>query len=1156
MPTLCNACGFNNPEGMRFCGQCGTRLTDTASSSNSPSSENLGPMMGADLLERFRRAGLESAGQRRNVTILFADIAGYTHLSEQIDDEDLYRLIQEYISLLATDVYKYEGAVDKFTGDGLMALFGAPIAHENNAELAVRAALDMQVDVAQLSRSLQDRLGLELQLHLGLHSGPVIVGSIGSNMLMNYTAIGDTVNLARRLEEASAPGTILVSETVYQATKALFGYEPVPPLTLKGVARPVPGYRLAGSKAQPGSVRGLEGLRAPLVGREAELNQLKQAAAGLVNDHQGQFVLLTGEGGIGKSRLTAELKAFLHPQSVQLLEGHSLIYRRSVSYWIFLDALRGYFGLTPNLPEPVALERLTRNVSTVLGPRAEETLPYLEYLFAFKAADEDEHLRYLDAGQLRQRVFLAVRDLIVAEAQRTPLLLILDDLHWADEASLDLILFLLDACRQVPLFIHAISRPFQEGPLTKIVEHAQKFLPDRFIFIPLESLAPDQSKQLLNQLLTTTNLPETLREQILQRAAGVPLYLEEMLRMLIDGGLLRRAAEGWQLASEVDAATLGVPDTLQGLILARFDRLDPTRRRILQVASVIGRHFNAQLLNAVIHPAASHEIQNALPLLIEREFIVRQSDTSEIAYSFKHILVSDAIYSSLLRRERAELHGQVGEAIEALFADRLEEEIELLARHYSWSPRLDRAVHYLLRAGQKAMQGYANEQARQHYEQALNFLPQVEHSLEQVLAVRTGLGDVLMFIGEYQAAREHYQQALAAIPPEKPDRYAKERSALERKVGATFERQGDFDQALLCLAAAEGALAELPTPTPIEQAQVFNAVGWIHFRRGNLGGAEAFLMRALTLAENTPQRDLIASIYNRLGGIYYQEDKLDQAGAYVRKSLALREEIGDIVAVARSYNNLGLLTWKRGDWDSALENFGRSVELHANLGDVEGTIELHSNLGLLQLDRGNVEAARKHLQTSLTSAQQIGHAYIIGLTDLYFSRLHLSVEDWSTALETSRRSLQTFKDIGVADHLVDVYTNMGLAHLGLDEWDAAQACGQEALSLFDQAHAGKASAPTDDRARALRLLSEVARLRGDLGEAERLLKESAAIFSANGNQLEQGRSSVAQAMLAVSLGNHANARVWLNEARLIFRQLGAELDLHRLETLSTKLVGH
>jgi class 3 adenylate cyclase len=359
MATGCANCGFENPPGMRFCGQCGAPLAEAEPASPSPlSTTQLGVMMGPDLLERFRRAGLEAAGQRRLVTVLFADLAGYTDLSERMDAEDLFGLIQQLIRVLATDVYKYEGAVDKFTGDGLMALFGAPISHENNAELALRAAFDMQADVEAFGLAGSGAAGGELRLHVGIHTGSVIVGSLGSNMLMNYTAIGDTVNLARRLQEASTPGTILVSEAVYRQTQALFEFEPIPPLALKGIPRPVPGYQALAARDAPGSSRGLPGLRAPMIGRGDELAELSGYVEALTARGRGRFVHVRGEAGLGKSRLIAELRSSLAGTPVRYLEGHSLTYRRGAAYWIFAEVLRSLLGVSPYTPAAQVQQRL------------------------------------------------------------------------------------------------------------------------------------------------------------------------------------------------------------------------------------------------------------------------------------------------------------------------------------------------------------------------------------------------------------------------------------------------------------------------------------------------------------------------------------------------------------------------------------------------------------------------------------------------------------------------------------------------------------------------------------------------------------------------------------------------------------------------------
>jgi predicted ATPase/class 3 adenylate cyclase len=1166
MVRLCTNCGFNNPPGMRFCGNCGSRLVENqATSSGVPVSatpvdsttEKLGVLMGADLMERLRTAGVEAAGQRRTVTVLFTDLSGFTALSERMDSEDVYDIVQQYIQVLVNNVYKYEGIVDKLTGDGLMALFGAPISHENNAERAVRAALEMQTDILQLNKDIRKKYKANLRMRVGLHSGMVVVGGMGSNMMMDYTAIGDTVNLAHRIEEAAPPNTILVSESVYRQTKSLFEFQQVSALNPKGITHPVVAFSVIQLKTRPGRMRGLEGLRAPMIGRDAELNRLKQVLTDLLQIRRGQFVFITGEAGMGKSRLTAEFKATLNPHEVRVLEAQSLAYRRSIAYWIILNLLYQYLGLPPNTPKGEVHQRLIHAVEQLTEGHGPDTLTYLEHLFSLPYSDlyAADRLRYLDAEQLRQQIFLAVRDLLVAEAHHQPLILILEDLHWADEASLNLLYFLLESLRHAPILIVCISRQVLPGALSRINDWAKTHLNSQFHAVPLQGLSSSQSAQLLFQLLTIPDLPDTLREQILQRAAGIPFYLEEILRMLIDEKIIRRENNHWRVEPKVDVSKLGVPDTLQGLILARFDRLPELERHLLQVASVIGKNFAVPVLQAVLTEPTDEQIPTALDTLVERDFIQPLISGSEAEYTFRHILMSDAIYGTILRKERSKMHGRVGKVIEALYADDLENQVELLANHYLWSTNQDKALYYLTRAGERAAARYANAQAQQHFELALQILPTVKHTLAQALRILSNLGDVLVLVGEYAAARKHYQDALTAIQLEGSERFLIDSCSLQRKIGNTFERQGDYDQAQEYLNQAQQTVDCMPGSQPIEKARILNDMGWINFRRGNLDQAEVQLKGAQALLEKTNQYDVIASIYNRLGGIYYFEDQLDQASIYVRKSLALREEIGDIVAVARSYNNLGLLSWRKGEWESALANFMRSVELHANLGDVEGVMEVNSNLGLLQIDRGNIEQAKKHLDAALSTAQQSGLAYGIGVTYLHFSYLYLSSSDWKSALEYCGRSLAILKEIDDQDHMVEIFTNFGTAWLGLGDLDLARNWANEALRLCEELGAETPQTQSEPRGRALRLLGNICQRNGEYEDAGELIRTSLAIFQNAGNQLEQGRSAHALAILQSQSKDYASARMYFNEARLIFRQLGASLDLESLEDGFAQLAG-
>lgn len=901
----------------------------------------------------------------------------------------------------------------------------------------------------------------------------------------------------------------------------------------------------------------IEGPLAPMIGRTHELETLEQALGELVENRQGSFVLLTGEAGVGKSRLAAEFVQLCAAHPVTIFSGSSLAAPQAVTFWTFLELLRSSLDVTLDTPVEEVSQRLTNKTQQLLGARTGESLPYLQQLLSLAPADApaSRRIEFLDPSRLRQQIFLAVRAYLAAAAEQQPLILILEDMHWADEASVDLLLFILEMLPNSPVMIITISRPFLKGPLKRVRDWANTHLGERSHSIQLQHLAPTESHTLLEQYLGLQSLSARMRNRIVDRSAGIPFFMEEIVRMLVDAGVMQQVQGSWQITGTADLASFGVPNTMQSLILARFDRLHARERKVLQTAAVIGRQFNRQVLLHVLAPMEKKVLAQALGTLAKRDFISLPSEVSGDAYAFKHNIIVESIYASLEQPEQSLLHGQVGQALEAMYARQIDSQIDLLAQHYAMSDNKERALHYLLRAGQRAARSYLNHQAQDYYEEAIELLPGIAHEPAQAMHAYMGLGDVLLLVGEYQPARQHFEHALDLIAPEPTLKFQGEKCGLHRKIGATYERQGDYEQALGFLNKAKKMMEDTARPVPVEEAQVFNDTGWIYFRQGDFTQAERNLIHALSLAQQAGRLDVTASIYNRLGGVYWQKDDLDKATNFVQKSLALREEIGDTVAVARSYNNLGLLDWKRGKWESALQNFNRCLAMHANLGDVEGVIDVHGNLGLLQLDRGEVDDARAHLGESLRRAQQIGHTYITAMTLLYLSRLYVTTETWQTALDYANRSLKAFQEIGAKDELVDVYTNLGLTCLGLDDLAGASSWVEKAQALLPKGEDGQLLIRTDEGARTVRLLAEVSRRNKDYPQAEKQLNQCMELFTRLGNSLEQGRTTLAQARLAAEQGNQVGARVLLNEARLIFRQLDAKLDLSKLESLSSQLSG-
>lgn len=1142
---------------MKFCGNCGSPLPELGPEDSTAG--ELRVLSGTDLSVRLDQAGIEASGERRNVTVLFADLSGYTAMAHEMDSEDTYLLIQRYLRSLAEDVFKYEGTVDKFTGDGLMALFGAPVAHENDSERAIRAALDMQASVAQISQDFQSRGGSAVEARIGLHTGEVIVGQLGHQHMVDYTAIGDTVNLASRLESVAQPGSVLVSDAVYRQTRALFDFERIDQLEMKGVDREVTAYQVIARKHQPGRVRGVEGLHAEMVGREWEISLLNDRLRDLMQKKRGQFALITGEAGIGKSRLTQEFTLPLQKnaedsQYPQVLFGRSLTYRKSISYWIFVDILRAYFGVNAESSPALIRERITQQLKTLFAGNVEHIRPYLEHVLDLEPSDEAaaERLGFLDPKQLRQQIFLAIRDLLIAQAKTRPLMMVFDDLHWADETSLELLAFLLESIANTPIFIFGISRSLEGGAVAGLAETARQRLPDRFLRIEVRSLSRTQCGLLLDGLLSESALPDALRVQLIEKAAGVPLFLEEILRMLIEGGVIEQSGSAWRLLPAADISDIGVPDNLQSLILARFDKLDRIRRRVLQVAAVIGREFSLAVLEASVEsgiPAV--QVESALKSLLSRNFILPRNAASQ-EYAFTHVLTSDAIYSTMLRRDRNLLHGKVAESIERLFAGRLEAKTELLANHYYKSGSFEQALHYLILSGQKASRDNANEQARQHYEMALGLLARTRYSPSQALHIHSGLGDVLTLVGEFQAARFQFQAALDSTHTGPRDVQMLSRSDLQRKIAATFERQGDFDKALDRLSSARSLLQEIGQPDWVAYAQILNDMAWIRARRGKHDEAEADLVQALALVENSSRIDLIASIYNRLGGLHFMMEDFAQASVYTGKSLGLREDIGDIEGAARSYNNLGILAYNMGQWTQALEHYQKHVQLQNRIGDAEALAISYMNMALVQVGLGEFDTAESNLVKSREIATQIGATFHQAMAELYTGRLAVNLQEYQRAIDHIEISQRLFMDLGSEENLVDVYHLLGSAYLGQDDLPSAKHWAELAIQLLSRlgTHLLEQS---DQHGRIYRLLGKIARREGELDTAHINLQSSLKIFELRGSQYEGGRTLVELAHLAGERGDKSHYGLLLEQARARFEPLGALHDLALIEEAAKKV---
>jgi len=543
------------------------------------------------------------AGERRQVTVMFADISGFTAMSEKLDPEEVRNTINNCFDRLGAVIDRYDGFIDKFIGDEIMALFGAPIAHENDPERALRAALDMMEALTQFNHDYADRLPKPLALHFGINTGLVIAGGIGTSQRQDYSVMGDTVNLAARLEGLSESGEILVGSATHRLTAPMFEFEPLKPVKVKGKEKPVQVYRLLSVKhGVAGQVRGIEGLYSPMVGRQEEFEALRQL---IVQHKQGQggVVSVLGEAGLGKSRLTVEIRMLcnsLEPPTLWV-KGHALSYAENARYFIAKAVLRDILGVTPNLSAIEVGTRLQESLQSILPTQHETLYPYLANLLELPLEHETAHqLGYLDGQVLQQRITEAIQTYLSAVAAHNPLVMIWDDLHWADPSSLALLENLLPLTKRSPILFILVYRPMQQRPEWKLHDRVNHIIGDTHICLKLSPITAKESHQLINNLLGEFCLSVEIRQKIVDKSEGNPFFIEEVIRGLINNGTISRTAEGqqWQVIGNVDEIT--IPDSLQGVIMARIDSLSPEAKRVLQIASVLGRTFNQQVLQQVV----------------------------------------------------------------------------------------------------------------------------------------------------------------------------------------------------------------------------------------------------------------------------------------------------------------------------------------------------------------------------------------------------------------------------------------------------------------------------------------------------------------------------------------------------------------------------
>ncbi|HJY80393.1 MAG TPA: adenylate/guanylate cyclase domain-containing protein [Candidatus Binatia bacterium] len=727
----CPGCGTSVPTGKKFCSECGTPLSiplptpqfqvpdpkSQVSLSRLPPPDS-GPILYTPLhlANRILSSKATLEGERKIVTVLFADIKGSMDIMERLDPEEAKQLLDPCLQRMMEAVHRVEGTVNRILGDGIMALFGAPLALEDHAQRALSAALLMHDMVARYAIELREQHGISLQIRVGVNTGEVVVRTISNNLYMDYSAVGHAVGLAARMESLATPGSTLVTVYTYRLAHDFFRFAVRGAVKVKGVKEPLETYELLGwgTSRSRLAARATQGL-SPFVGRARELAQLHEILT-LASTGRGQIVSLVGEAGVGKSRLLEELKPALQARGYLLIEGAAFPYGRTRAYLPLIEMLKRYCDLSDQDPPDLYRERVQSKLTAV----DVSLTAYIPVLLELLGIDSnDPQTANLPAEARLQKILEAIKRLIALQSRRQPVALLIEDLHWLDARSLTFLHSLTTGIAALPVILLYTYRP----------GNSYSWEDQSFVHrLQITPLPRDTSTSLFTALVGTDAAVATLTSVVCEQSGGNPFFLEEIVQSLVETGTLTGPPGAYTLARPLSEWTL--PATIHGVLASRLDRLPSGLKTLLQTASVIGREVARPLL-AQVAGLAESELDQALTTLQERELLYETAVYPDSVYTFKHALTQEVAYHELLNERRTLLHETVGTAVEALYSDRLTEHVTLLAYHYSRSANTEKALHYLHLAGQRAFDLYADTDALHFWEEHLRLIVTLPPSVER-----------------------------------------------------------------------------------------------------------------------------------------------------------------------------------------------------------------------------------------------------------------------------------------------------------------------------------------------------------------------------------------------------------------------------------------
>ena len=1088
---LCPQCNTENIPGDKFCGECGHNLT--IPSEALPKALSFDEKL--DKIQRYLPQGLTEKilaqrdrieGERRQVTVMFCDLEGFTQLSEKLGAEDAYTIMDEVYEILIHKVHDYEGTVNEMTGDGIMALFGAPITIEDAPQRAIRSAYAIHREISTFSEKIKKKIQEipELKMRIGVHTGPVVVGTLGNDLRVEFKAVGDTVNLASRMETLAKPGTTFVTEAMFKLTEGFFRFEALGKQKVKGKDEPINVYQVIApstrrTRFDVSAERGLT----PFVGRERELELLldgyERAKAG-----RGQAFSIMAEAGLGKSRLLYEFRKVIANENMTFLEGKCLSYSRGVAYHPVTDILKSNFDIRESDGDFEIKEKVKDGLKTLRADEA-SILPYLLELLGIENSGIDKIL--MSPEVKKDRIIKTVKGITLKGSEIRPLVVAVEDLHWTDKSTEDYLKSLLDSISGARVFLIFTYRPEFVHTWGAKSFHSQ---------LNLNRLSNRESLAMVAHLLGTEDIDQRLEDVILEKTEGVPFFIEEFLRSLKELKLVEKENHTYRLAKDIQELT--IPSTIQDVIMARVDSLPEGAKEVLQTGSVIEREFNYKLLKR-LGDLSEKELLSHLSCLKDAELLYERGIYPETTYIFKHALAREVVYNSLLIKKRKEIHEKIAKAIEELYTERLEEFYEMLAYHYSESEITEKAILYWHLEGRRALKLYAMDEAIDHFTkcmQLIESLPSGDSKRDLQLEIGTKLSFSYLMKNMHAKAAE-IVKPLEMLVTEKKH---------QRSLGRIYTSKGTN--------------------------LVMNK---LDFESGI-----SYLEKSIALSKKTNDMPALSFGTTNLAGSYMFYGKLGTAEALHNQIIPLLEEKQSWYTLTVPYMSMSLLFCEKADAQSAEKWSRKAYKCIEKLDDPFTQSWGNLAIGYFFLQKGRLKEAENKLIQALDNAKKISLHVAIEPCLIYLSVLYLKREDYDSGL----KHIYELKNMIELKKAPLLYLSICLVLeanicLYMSKFDKALDCLERGLKLKVPIYEGSL----------YRIFGDYYRELGtdNFHSSQEWYEKAIQIHDRIGMNLELARDYFSYGEMLKKQGKQEEATKNFNNALTIFNAFGAAWDIGQVE---------